>query len=123
MGTRIGIGMNAGTMAGTKTKTEMSESPYSVSAKAKEKEATRSGLNAEDEGVDNSADVDSGAGNGMEVEGGEGKGGVEEVIFYCKAGVRSRAAARMAREWVGVRAGDMKGGWMEWESRGGEVER
>ncbi|KAM0797293.1 Rhodanese-like domain-containing protein, partial [Usnea florida] len=43
-----------------------------------------------------------------------------EVIFYCKAGVRSRAAARMAREWVGVRAGDMKGGWMEWEAKGGE---
>ena len=57
-----------------------------------------------------------------EGEGGE-EGGVEEVIFYCKAGVRSRAAARMAREWVGVRAGDMRGGWMEWEGRGGEVER
>lgn len=60
-------------------------------------------------------------------EGGDGEEeeeeGVEEVIFYCKAGVRSRAAARMAREWVGVRAGDMRGGWMEWEGRGGEVER
>ena len=48
---------------------------------------------------------------------------MEEVIFYCKAGVRSRAAARMAREWVGIRAGDMKGGWMEWEKNGGKVER
>lgn len=91
------------------------ESPYS--AKAKEREAS-SGLNAED-GAD-SADVNREAGYGK--EGGEGKG-VEEVIFYCKAGVRSRAAARMAREWVGIKAGDMKGGWMEWEGRGGKVER
>ena len=50
-------------------------------------------------------------------------GGVEEVIFYCKAGVRSRAAARMAREWQGVKVGDMKGGWMEWSASGGKVER
>ena len=48
---------------------------------------------------------------------------VDSVIFYCKAGVRSRAAARMAREWKGVRVGDMSGGWVEWEGRGGEVER
>ena len=48
---------------------------------------------------------------------------VDEVIFYCHAGVRSRAAARMAREWKGVRVGDMRGGWAEWEGRGGEVER
>ena len=68
------------------------------------------------------ADGDGEAGYGEE-ERGEAGGGVEEVIFYCKAGVRSRAAARMAREWVGVKAGDMKGGWMEWEARGGEVER
>ena len=84
----------------------------------KEREA-RSGLNAED-GVD-SEGVNRTAGYGKE-EGGEDKG-VEEVIFYCKAGVRSRAAARMAREWVGIRAGDMKGGWMEWEKNGGKVER
>lgn len=49
--------------------------------------------------------------------------GVEEVVFYCKAGVRSRAAARMAREWVGIKVGDMTGGWMEWEKKGGQIER
>jgi len=49
--------------------------------------------------------------------------GVEEVVFYCKAGVRSRAAARMAREWDGVRVGDMKGGWLEWAEKGGKVEK
>ena len=42
--------------------------------------------------------------------------GVEEVIFYCKAGVRSRAAAQMAREWKGVRVGEMRGGG--WSGRG-----
>lgn len=45
------------------------------------------------------------------------------MIFYCKAGVRSRAAAQMAREWKGVRVGEMRGGWVEWEGKGGEVER
>ena len=103
------------------------ESPFS--GKAKENEA-RSGLNGEDgEGVVDGADGGSGGegagygeGGGEREEEGEGKG-VEEVIFYCKAGVRSRAAARMAREWVGIKAGDMQGGWVEWESKGGEVER
>lgn len=97
------------------TPTSTSESQYS--AEAKEREAS-SGLNAEDK-ID-SADFNREAGYGKE---GQKRRGVEEVIFYCKAGVRSRAAARMAREWVGVKAGDMKGGWMEWEERGGEVER
>ena len=82
-------------------------------------------------GVD-SAEVNREAGySGSGGEEGEGEGGrrggegdgVEEVIFYCKAGVRSRAAARMAREWEGVGVGEMRGGWMEWEGRGGEVER
>lgn len=64
-------------------------------------------------------------GDGPDGEVGRGAAseGVEEVIFYCKAGVRSRAAARMAREWAGVSVGDMKGGWMEWEGNGGPVER
>ena len=52
---------------------------------------------------------------------GRGEGGVE-VIFYCKAGVRSRAAARLAREWKGVKVGDFQGGWLDWEGNGGERE-
>ena len=109
----------------TRSRFSRSESPFS--GKAKENEA-RSGLNAEDgDGVVDGADGGSGGeGAGYGKGGGEreeeGKG-VEEVIFYCKAGVRSRAAARMAREWVGIKAGDMQGGWVEWESKGGEVER
>lgn len=105
----------AGKKSGGSSGGSRSESPFSPTAK--EREAS-SGLNAED-GVD-SAGVNREGGYG-EI-GGEGEG-VQEVIFYCKAGVRSRAAARMAREWEGIKAGDMKGGWMEWEGRGGEVER
>lgn len=64
-----------------------------------------------------------GEGGGGDAGRGAASEGVEEVVFYCKAGVRSRAAARMAREWTGVRVGDMTGGWIEWEGRGGKVER
>lgn len=37
-----------------------------------------------------------------------------EVVFYCKAGIRSRAAARMAWEggWRGV--GEYGGSWVDW---------
>ncbi|MCJ1431495.1 hypothetical protein MMC27_000848 [Xylographa pallens] len=45
-----------------------------------------------------------------------------ELVFYCKAGVRSRVAARMARE-AGWRAGEFGGSWDEWVGRGGRVER
>lgn len=53
-------------------------------------------------------------------------GGVQEVVFYCKAGVRSRAAMQMARGeggWEGVGVGQWEGGWVEWEKEGGKVER
>lgn len=78
-------------------------------------------------GADPSADL--GAGNyagGGEDEADEGREGAKEVIFYCKAGVRSRAAAQMAageEGWKGVRVGEMGGGWDEWVGRGGKVER
>jgi rhodanese-related sulfurtransferase len=54
-----------------------------------------------------------------------GKQDVREVVFYCKAGVRSRAAARLARGWEGegVRVGEYKGSWVEWVGRGGVVEQ
>ncbi len=51
---------------------------------------------------------------------------MKEVIFYCRAGVRSKAAARLAGGiggWEGVKVGDMRGGWVEWEKKGGPVER
>ena len=49
-----------------------------------------------------------------------------EVVFYCKSGVRSRAAARMAAQAeprFGGRVGEFPGSWKEWESQGGAVER
>ncbi|OBT61086.1 hypothetical protein VE03_09473 [Pseudogymnoascus sp. 23342-1-I1] len=49
----------------------------------------------------------------------EGRG----VVFYCKAGVRSRAAAALAREAGWEPVGEFPGSWLEWEGRGGEVER
>ena len=88
------------------------QSPYTAGMKAKEAEA---GLNGED-------GEREGSGKDRGREGMEGDG-VDEVIFYCKAGVRSKAAARLASEWKGVKIGDMVGGWNEWSSRGGKVER
>ena len=54
---------------------------------------------------------------------GAGAGSGGDVVFYCKAGVRSRAAAGMAvmAGWRGV--GEYKGSWAEWSRRGGRSER
>ncbi|KAG0132618.1 Rhodanese-like domain-containing protein [Tuber indicum] len=41
----------------------------------------------------------------------------KEVVFYCKAGIRSSAAAQVA---VGVgyrRVGEYRGSWVDWEKR------
>ncbi|KAG0636392.1 Rhodanese-like domain-containing protein [Tuber brumale] len=41
----------------------------------------------------------------------------QEVVFYCKAGIRSSAAAQVA---VGVgyrRVGEYRGSWVDWERR------
>ncbi|KAI0425550.1 Rhodanese-like domain-containing protein [Xylaria sp. FL1042] len=46
-----------------------------------------------------------------------------EVVFYCKAGVRSRAAAGMAREAGWKDVGEFPGSWVEWHGKGGDVER
>lgn len=41
------------------------------------------------------------------------------MVFYCKAGVRSRAAAQLARRaGFGAGKGEFVGSWMEWEGRG-----
>jgi rhodanese-related sulfurtransferase len=48
----------------------------------------------------------------------------DEVIFYCKAGVRSRAAARLAIQGgFGGKVAEFPGSWVEWVENGGEVER
>ncbi|KAI1127195.1 Rhodanese-like domain-containing protein [Nemania abortiva] len=46
-----------------------------------------------------------------------------EVVFYCKAGVRSRAAAGIAREAGWKDVGEYPGSWIEWSGKGGEVQR
>ena len=48
----------------------------------------------------------------------------QEVVFYCKAGVRSKAAAQLARDaGFGGRQAEFPGSWDEWFAKGGEVER
>ncbi|PGH16828.1 hypothetical protein AJ79_01472 [Helicocarpus griseus UAMH5409] len=60
----------------------------------------------------------------------EGKeGGREEgkadLVFYCKAGVRARAMAELAVKagYDKGRVGVYEGSWLDWEKRGGRVER
>ncbi|KAF2732142.1 Rhodanese-like protein [Polyplosphaeria fusca] len=44
-----------------------------------------------------------------------------EVVFYCKAGVRSRAAAGVARAGGYEKVGEYRGSWMDWVGKGGKV--
>lgn len=45
-----------------------------------------------------------------------------EVIFFCKAGVRSKAAAELARKAGWGSVGEYPGSWMDWEGKGGAKE-
>ncbi|KAI1775327.1 Rhodanese-like protein [Hypoxylon cercidicola] len=45
------------------------------------------------------------------------------LVFYCKAGVRSRAAATIAKEAGYKNVGEYPGSWVDWVARGGKVER
>lgn len=48
----------------------------------------------------------------------------DEVIFYCKAGVRSRAASALAQQaGFAAKVGEYPGSWIEWAEKGGEVQR
>ncbi|RAH73431.1 rhodanese-like domain-containing protein [Aspergillus aculeatinus CBS 121060] len=48
-----------------------------------------------------------------------------EIVFYCKAGVRARAAAQLAVQagYDAARIGVYEGSWLDWADRGGKVER
>ncbi|MCJ1351494.1 MAG: hypothetical protein MMC33_001478 [Icmadophila ericetorum] len=46
-----------------------------------------------------------------------------ELVFYCRSGVRSRTAARLAVQAGWERVGEYGGSWNEWMGRGGKVER
>ena len=43
----------------------------------------------------------------------------KEIVFYCKSGVRSAAAAQLARQGGYEKVGEYKGSWLDWERRGG----
>jgi len=43
----------------------------------------------------------------------------KEVVFYCKSGVRSAAAAQLARQGGYEKVGEYRGSWLDWERRGG----
>lgn len=47
----------------------------------------------------------------------------KELVFYCKAGVRAKAAAGLAKHAGWEKVGVYYGSWLDWEREGGEVER
>lgn len=47
----------------------------------------------------------------------------KEAVFYCKAGVRSSAAAQIARQAGYGRVVEYRGSWNDWLGKGGKVER
>jgi rhodanese-related sulfurtransferase len=46
-----------------------------------------------------------------------------EVIFYCRSGVRSKAAAGLARDAGWTKVAEYPGSWLDWSGKGGQVER
>ncbi|KPM34077.1 hypothetical protein AK830_g12496, partial [Neonectria ditissima] len=46
-----------------------------------------------------------------------------ELLFYCKAGVRARAAANIARHAGYERVGEYPGSWLDWAAKKGPVEK
>lgn len=53
--------------------------------------------------------------------GGEGK----EIVFYCRAGVRAKAAAQLAVQagYDPARIRVYDGSWLDWTDKGGKVEK
>ncbi|KAF4340335.1 heat shock 67B2 [Fusarium beomiforme] len=47
----------------------------------------------------------------------------KELVFYCKAGVRARAAAQLAQHAGWDKIGDYSGSWLDWAARNGPVEK
>ncbi|WPG97605.1 Hypothetical protein R9X50_00038400 [Acrodontium crateriforme] len=43
----------------------------------------------------------------------------KEVIFYCKSGVRSSAAAQLAQQCGYKNVAEYRGSWMDWQKQGG----
>ena len=45
-----------------------------------------------------------------------------EVVFYCRSGVRSRAAAGLAADAGWTHVAEYPGSWLDWAEKGGKVE-
>ena len=47
----------------------------------------------------------------------------KEVVFYCRSGVRSSAAAQLAQQ-VGYRnVAEYRGSWLDWQEKGGQASK
>jgi rhodanese-related sulfurtransferase len=55
----------------------------------------------------------------------ESEGEPAQMVFYCKAGVRAKTAAQMAVQagYDPANIGVYSGSWLDWERRGGKVEK
>ena len=47
----------------------------------------------------------------------------KELVFYCKAGIRAKAAAGLAKHAGWENVGVYYGSWLDWEKGAGPVER
>jgi len=47
----------------------------------------------------------------------------KEVVFYCKAGVRSSAAAQVAEQGGYQKIAEYRGSWLDWQKQGGQIEK
>ncbi|KAM0712482.1 hypothetical protein Q7P37_011578 [Cladosporium fusiforme] len=47
----------------------------------------------------------------------------KELVFYCKAGVRSSAAASLAKQVGYQNVAEYRGSWMDWEKNGGQTSK
>lgn len=47
----------------------------------------------------------------------------QELVFYCKAGVRSAAAAQLAEQIGYKNVAEYRGSWMDWEQNGGQASK
>lgn len=44
-------------------------------------------------------------------------------MFYCRSGVRSGAAAQLARQQGYERVAEYRGSWLDWQKHGGAEEK
>lgn len=45
----------------------------------------------------------------------------KEMVFYCKSGVRSSAAAQLARQYGYANVAEYRGSWVDWQKNGGKA--